>query len=141
MSLAHFGLGIFIIGLAFTSNYTIEKDLRMSAGDSYQIGDYTYRFDGVSDRRGPNYLSQTGTITVLKGARTAAVLKPEKRVYLVQRMPMTEAGIDAELSKTMLVEESVNAPSRVSVISPATVPPQSPSPQPAADSSSAGPIE
>jgi len=103
MSLAHFGLGIFIIGLAFTSNYTIEKDLRMSAGDSYQIGDYTYRFDGVSDRRGPNYLSQTGTITVLKGARTAAVLKPEKRVYLVQRMPMTEAGIDAGFTRDLYV--------------------------------------
>ncbi|MDP6855139.1 MAG: heme lyase CcmF/NrfE family subunit [Arenicellales bacterium] len=103
MSLAHFGLGIFIIGLAFTSSYTIEKDLRMSAGDSYQIGDYTYRFDGVSDRRGPNYLSQTGTVTVLKGVRTAAVLKPEKRVYLVQRMPMTEAGIDAGFTRDLYV--------------------------------------
>ncbi len=103
MSLAHFGLGIFIIGLAFTSSYTIEKDLRMSAGDSYQIGDYTYRFDGVSNRRGPNYLSQTGTVTVLKGAHTAAVLKPEKRVYLVQRMPMTEAGIDAGLTRDLYV--------------------------------------
>ena len=41
----------------------------------------------------------------------------------------------------MLDEPEVNAPSSVSVISPATVPPQRPSPQPAADSSTAGPIE
>ena len=41
----------------------------------------------------------------------------------------------------MLVDEEVNAPSSVSVISPATVPPHKPSPQPAADSSTAGPIE
>ena len=51
------------------------------------------------------------------------------------------AGIPPESDKTILVEPEVNAPSNVAVISPATVPPQRPSPQPAADSSTAGPID
>ena len=40
----------------------------------------------------------------------------------------------------MLEEDEVNAPSRVDVTAPAVVPPHTPSPQPAADSSTAGPI-
>ena len=40
----------------------------------------------------------------------------------------------------MLEEPEVKAPSRVDVTSPAAVPPHAPSPQPAAASSTAGPI-
>jgi len=40
----------------------------------------------------------------------------------------------------MLVDPEVNAPSKVDVPAPNAVPPHNPSPQPAADSSTAGPI-
>ena len=49
--------------------------------------------------------------------------------------------MDDELAKTILDEPEVNAPFYVLKTSPATVPPQRPSPQPAADSSTAGPME
>ena len=39
------------------------------------------------------------------------------------------------------LEEEVKAPSKVAVSAPATVPPHKPKPQPAADASTAGPIE
>ena len=52
-----------------------------------------------------------------------------------------DEGIDAESARTILVDESVNAPFNVDVIAPETIPPQSPKPQPAADSSTAGPME
>ena len=103
MTLAHLGLGIFVIGVSFSSAYSVEKDLRMAPGDVYQIGKYGYRFDGVKKTAGPNYLSQVGTVTVTANNRTEASLNPEKRVYLVQRMPMTEAGIDAGLTRDLYV--------------------------------------
>ena len=103
MSLAHIGLGVFVIGVTFTSTYSIEKDLRMAPGDTYAIGDYTFRFDGINQHRGPNYLSDTGSITVLRGDRLETVLNPEKRIYLVQQMPMTEAAIDAGLTRDLYV--------------------------------------
>ena len=40
-----------------------------------------------------------------------------------------------------IVDEVVKAPSKVDVPGPSAVPPHKPSPQPAADSSTAGPIE
>ncbi|MGE4659442.1 MAG: heme lyase CcmF/NrfE family subunit [Arenicellales bacterium] len=103
MSLAHIGLGVFVIGVTFTSAYSVEKDLRMAPGDTYAIGNYTFRFDGINQRRGPNYLSDTGSITVLRGDRLESVLNPEKRIYLVQQMPMTEAAIDAGLTRDLYV--------------------------------------
>ena len=103
MSLAHIGLGVFVIGITFTSTYSVEKDLRMAPGDTYTTGGFTFRFDGIDQQRGPNYLSQTGTITVIKSGRLAATLNPEKRTYLVQQMPMTEAAIDAGLTRDLYV--------------------------------------
>ena len=51
------------------------------------------------------------------------------------------AGKEAESSSTMLVEEFVSAPSSVDSPTPNSIPPQSPNPQPAADASTAGPME
>ena len=103
MTLAHIGLGVFVIGVTLTSTYSVEKDLRMAPGDTYEIDGYTFRFDGIRQQRGPNYLSDTGTITVLRGTQRHSVLSPEKRVYLVQQMPMTEASIDAGLRRDLYV--------------------------------------
>jgi cytochrome c-type biogenesis protein CcmF len=103
MTTAHLGLGVFVIGISFTSAYSVEKDLRMAQGDAYPIGQYSFRFDGVEEIPGPNYLSQTGTVTVLKDGAITAVLHPEKRVYLVQQMPMTEAAIDAGFTRDLYV--------------------------------------
>ena len=52
-----------------------------------------------------------------------------------------DEGIEPESAKTILVDELVKAPSKVEVPAPNAIPPQSPKPQPAADSSTAGPIE
>ena len=51
------------------------------------------------------------------------------------------AGNEAESSSTILVDPLVNAPSKVDSPTPNLIPLQSPNPQPAADSSTAGPIE
>ncbi|GIT54611.1 MAG: hypothetical protein Ct9H300mP16_17710 [Pseudomonadota bacterium] len=46
MALAHCGVGVFIIGVAFTSIYTVEKDLRMAPGDSLRARDTTIASKG-----------------------------------------------------------------------------------------------
>ncbi len=101
MTLAHSGVGIFIIGIAFASAYTFEKDVRMAPGDEVNLSGYRYRFDGVAQREGPNYRSSIGTITVFQGQKEVAHLYPEKRTYAVQSNPMTEAGIDAGLFRDL----------------------------------------
>jgi len=103
MTMAHLGIGVFVIGVTFTSIYSIEKDLRMAPGETYKISNYVFRFDGVEKSNGPNYTADTGKITVLEKQQTVASLSPEKRVYLVQQMPMTEASIDAGVTRDLYV--------------------------------------
>ncbi len=67
----------------------------MAPGESLELGGYRFVFEGAAHHEGPNYTSDRATVRVLDEGREVAVLHPEKRLYTVQQMPMTEAGIDA----------------------------------------------
>ncbi|MEW6312906.1 MAG: heme lyase CcmF/NrfE family subunit [Pseudomonadota bacterium] len=104
MLLAHVGVAVFVIGVTSVKGYETEKDVRMEAGDTVAIGDYTFRFDGVELVRGPNYDAAQGTFSILdKNGQVTGVLKPEKRSYRTSRMPMTEAAIDRTLTRDLYV--------------------------------------
>ena len=102
MNLAHFGIGVFIIGVTLAGGYSTERDVRLAPGQTVTVGDYEFRFDGVSQVPGPNYTANQGTVTVQRGSENF-VLHPEKRTYRVQTMPMTEAAIDYGLLRHVYV--------------------------------------
>jgi cytochrome c-type biogenesis protein CcmF len=103
MSLAHFGLGVFILGVTVTKSFSVEQDIGLEPGASARAGAYEFAFQGVEPRAGPNYEATRGTIEVRREGRTVAVLHPEERVYRVQRNPMTESDIDAKLTRDLYV--------------------------------------
>jgi cytochrome c-type biogenesis protein CcmF len=103
MNVAHMGVGIFIIGVTMVKTYEVEKDVRMEVGDTVTMGSYTFRFDGVTEAEGPNYTANRGQILVTRNGSTETVLFPEKRVYRVQTMPMTEAAIDTGMTRDLYV--------------------------------------
>jgi cytochrome c-type biogenesis protein CcmF len=103
MNVAHLGVAVFIIGVTMVKTYEVEKDVRMEVGDTVTMSNYTFRFDGVTEIKGPNYTANRGQITVLVDGDTETVLFPEKRTYLVQTMPMTEAAIDTGLFRDLYV--------------------------------------
>ena len=111
MLLAHAGIGVFVIGVTLVKSYETERDLRMAPGDTATLGGYSFRFEGVREVSGPNYAAARGAITVQRDGETIARLAPEKRVYLVQRNPMTEAAIDAGIARDVYVAlgEAVDA--------------------------------
>jgi cytochrome c-type biogenesis protein CcmF len=94
MVLAHVGVGVFIIGVTTVKGYEVERDVRMDVGDTIEVGGYTFKFQGTREVTGPNYRASRGAVEVSRGGRTIDTLYPEKRVYNVQQMPMTEAAID-----------------------------------------------
>jgi len=103
MNVAHIGVAVFIMGVTMVNTYEVEKDMRMEVGDTVTMSSYTFRFDGVTEIEGPNYTAYRGQILVTVGDETEAVLFPEKRTYLVQTMPMTEAAIDTGLFRDLYV--------------------------------------
>ena len=103
MVLAHFGVAVFIFGVTMVKTYEIDRDVRMEPGDTSELAGYTFRFVHVGEVRGPNYVAARGIIDVMKGDRKVDTLHPEKRMYLVQQMPMTEAAIDRGFTRDFYV--------------------------------------
>ncbi len=103
MQVAHFGIAIFIIGVTMVSSYEIERDVRMEIGDVVTVAGYDFRFDGAIERQGPNFDAARGHVTVLRNGRQVTVMTPEKRVYWVQTMPMTQASLHTTLFRDLYV--------------------------------------
>ena len=106
MLLAHVGVGVFVVGVTFTNAYSVEKDVRMQPGDSLTLAGRAFVFEGVTDRPGArhatNYDALRGHFRIREGAHQFTLL-PEKRVYLVQKNPMTEAAIDPGFTRDVFI--------------------------------------
>ncbi len=103
MLLAHFGFVVTMMGIVFVSAFDIEKDVRMTPGESITLQGYRYEFNSVQEIKGPNYRATQGVFFVFQDDERVAVLKPEKREYLVQRNVMTEAAIDAGFARDLYI--------------------------------------
>jgi cytochrome c-type biogenesis protein CcmF len=102
-ALAHAGLGLTFFGVAAITAWSVEDIRAVRPGESFPIGRYELRFEGVERARGPNYTTETGTVTVLRDGRPVETLHPEKRLYDVQGMATTEAAIDRGLGRDLYV--------------------------------------
>ncbi|MEK9917411.1 MAG: cytochrome c-type biogenesis CcmF C-terminal domain-containing protein, partial [Betaproteobacteria bacterium] len=103
MLLAHIGVAVFIVGVTLVNGYEVEKDVKMSIGDTVSMGSYTIQLDSLEDLTGPNYDGVEGTLSVYKGERLVEVMYPQKRMYTVQQMPMTEAAIDTGFTRDLYI--------------------------------------
>ena len=103
MLVAHFGVAAFVVGATLVKGYESERDVRMEPGDTVELGGYTFRLDGVRDVQGPNYVAARAQIQVGREGRAVTTLYPEKRIYTVQNMPMTEAAIDPGFARDLYV--------------------------------------
>ena len=103
MMLAHLGIAVFCIGVVMVKAYEVESDVKMSVGDSTTVRGYTFTFDGIKELQGPNYVAAQGQMRVTRDGHAVAALRPEKRIYRVQQNPMTEAAIDAGLTRDLYV--------------------------------------
>jgi len=103
MLLAHCGVAVFIVGVTMVKGFEVEQDLRMNVGETSTVGGYTFRFDGVREVKGPNYIAARGTFHVSQDGREVTVMYPEKRRYTVQNQTMTEAAIAPGLVRDLYV--------------------------------------
>ncbi|EOV0646950.1 heme lyase CcmF/NrfE family subunit [Cronobacter turicensis] len=101
MTLGHVGLAVTVIGIAFSQNYSVERDVRMTAGDSVDIHHYRFVFREVRDAQGPNWRGAVGIIDVLRDGKREATLRAEKRAYNSNGVVMTEAAIDGGLTRDL----------------------------------------
>jgi cytochrome c-type biogenesis protein CcmF len=94
-TLAHFGVGLLVVGVVATSAYRTERILVMKPGETVALAGYTLAFRGVAPATGPNYREVVGLFDVARGGAAVTKLEPSKRIYDAPPQPTTEAGIHA----------------------------------------------
>jgi cytochrome c-type biogenesis protein CcmF len=103
MTIAHIGLGVFVLSLTTVESFTTEHDVSLAQGASTRVGSYAFRFDGVKRIEGPNYEGVGGTITVTRNGAPLTTMYPEKRQYYVQHTTTTESAIEMHYGSNVLV--------------------------------------
>jgi cytochrome c-type biogenesis protein CcmF len=104
MMLAHVGVAVFVFGVTMVGTYDIERDVAMNPGESTTVRGYTFTYMGAQPVQGPNYQAMRGHLVVTRSGKPVSDMYPEKRVYRVQRNPMTEAAIDSRIQGDLYVQ-------------------------------------
>jgi cytochrome c-type biogenesis protein CcmF len=93
MSLAHAGLGVFIIGACVQTAWRAEAAKVMSVGDALQVGVYQMKLTGVGSVDGPNYLAERGVLEVTRAGRPVCSAAPERRFYPEGRQSVSKVAM------------------------------------------------
>ena len=100
---AHIGVLVAVIGVAFVTTLSIESDVAMAEGDTVNVQGYDFTLVDFREIKGSNYDATQAHVQVTKNGRDVATLDPEKRTYIISTMPTTEAAIDASLMRDLYV--------------------------------------
>jgi cytochrome c-type biogenesis protein CcmF len=90
---AHFGLGVMLLGIVGETQWSAERIAELKPGQTLTIRRYELHFDGVTDRKGPNYQEVIARFTVKRLGETLGVLEPSKRTFTSRGTVRTEAAL------------------------------------------------
>ena len=96
---AHIGVSVFAIG-AVSENYFNEEVIEsVKPGEKISIGKNFLIFDGITQKMGPNYISEIGKLTLLNiNGEFITQMFPEKRLFPIERQSTTEVAIHRKIS-------------------------------------------
>jgi cytochrome c-type biogenesis protein CcmF len=103
MCVAHFGLALFVLGATTVESWKQQMDLSLKPGQSAEVAGFQFAMTKLSDVSGPNYEAVESEVRISRDGKQVAVLHPQKRTYRVQKTPMTEAGIDNNWNRHLLI--------------------------------------
>ena len=102
MTLAHIGVGVFILGACVETNWRVEAVRVLSVGDSLPVGAYTLTLTGTETGDGPNYSAERATLKVTGGGREV-LIHPERRFYPANRQSLSQVAIEREGASDLYV--------------------------------------
>jgi cytochrome c-type biogenesis protein CcmF len=103
MSIAHLGVGFFILGVTVVSAFNVETDMSMQARQTVDVAGHSFELRELRQVEGPNYTAIEGVVEIRRDGDFVAEVRPQKRQYLVQKNWMTEAGIQVHWNKDLFI--------------------------------------
>jgi cytochrome c-type biogenesis protein CcmF len=93
MTLAHAGLGVFILGACFETAWKVEAAEALSVGGHLRLGAFELTLKDVGTIDGPNYLAERGQVAVTRNGRPVCAPTPERRFYPAGRQTTSEVAL------------------------------------------------
>jgi cytochrome c-type biogenesis protein CcmF len=93
MTLAHIGLGVFVLGAACELSWRTETAQSLAVGQSMRAGAYTLTLQGLNTVDGPNFSADQATLLATPDHGAAFTLTPERRFYPAQRQTTSKVAI------------------------------------------------
>ncbi|MGI9351960.1 MAG: heme lyase CcmF/NrfE family subunit [Rhizobiaceae bacterium] len=92
-ALAHFGIGVMVLGIVGATAFSDEQGAALQKGETLKIAGFTLVHDGTARHQGPNFVQDTLKVSVREGGVEQFRLSPSKRFYTAHGSATTEASI------------------------------------------------
>jgi cytochrome c-type biogenesis protein CcmF len=93
-AIAHFGVGVTVLGIVSTTAWESEVVTTLNPGQSATLAGYTIAFDDFNQVPGPNYMADEGRFTITAPDGSTRQTVADRRTYVASGMPTTEAAIE-----------------------------------------------
>jgi cytochrome c-type biogenesis protein CcmF len=92
-ALAHFGIGVSLLGIVGETQWGAERIAAIKPGGTVSVRHYDLTLDGLSQRRGPNYQERVAHFTVRRNGEVIGAMEPATRAFPVRQMNKSEAAL------------------------------------------------
>jgi cytochrome c-type biogenesis protein CcmF len=97
MTISHAALGFVVLGAVATAAWHLELIRTFKLGDKVSFAGYEVTLQRVDNVQGPNYAAERAALGVTRDGQPFTVLRPERRLFLVQRRQVSETAIQTNL--------------------------------------------
>jgi cytochrome c-type biogenesis protein CcmF len=95
MTLAHMGLGLFVMGACFETAWKLEAAQILAPGDHLTLGAYVLTLDRIETVEGPNFTAERSVLAVThaRDGSPACSAQPERRFYPANRQTTSKIAL------------------------------------------------
>ena len=79
--IVHIGVVLIVIGITSSSVFVTEQQATLSEGESVEIRDYKFIYEGITTYNTPAKDATVATLAAYKGGKPIGFMKPEKNIY------------------------------------------------------------
>ena len=101
--LVHLGVVMLFIGITGSSAYNVEKEAKMTQGESLEIAGYTLTYSDFEHVRNDLKWAGRAVITVSKEGKEVGTVRPEKAKFFKSEQPISEVALRMTLAEDLYV--------------------------------------
>ncbi len=97
----HVAIAMIFVAITGTSAFRQEKQITLNQGESFELGGYRLRYDGLEEKDTPHVSYLMAKMAIFDGDKQVDTLRPEKRFYKKPEQPTTEVAIRSTLGSDL----------------------------------------